>query len=296
MHKISEALSSLRNRLNLFYVLAFAPLVLIEYFGYRAQSTLFGALVPFYGFLLLLIKKDKLSLVPEASKLQRLTGIILMICSFFVYFVVVYFYPYALFYGAVNYTTYIVGLFLAFFQFSALKELFTPIVLIVASTSSFFIGQWLENYLEPAVPAFVQIMGSILPLFGIHATVYNPTVIMLHRSGGSIPVLFEAGCIGIYSFLTFSIILVVTMMEDSSGIRTKFLWSVAGVIGTFIVNIFRVSLIAVVIYYFGFEGWQEIHSKIGYVLFIVWIVFFLVIFSNRKAIFDRVQALWRRIR
>jgi len=296
MRKISEALSSLKNRLNLFYVLAFAPLVLIEYYGYSVQSTIFGALIPFYAFLLLLIKKDKLPLVPEAGKPQRLIGIILMICSFFVYFVVAYFYPYALFYGAANYTTYIVGLFLAFFHFSFLKELFTPVFLIVASTSSFFIGKWLETYLEPAVPAFVQMISFILNVLRIPATVYNPTIIMLHTSGGSVPVAFQAGCIGIYSFLTFSIILVVIMMEDSSGIRTRFLWSVAGVIGTFIVNIFRVSLIAVVIYYFGFEGWQEIHSKIGYVLFITWLAFFLVIFSNREAIFDGIRVFWRKIR
>ena len=295
MPKISEALSPLKNRLNLFYVLAFAPIILIEYYSYIAQSNIFGALIPLYGFLLLLIKKDKLSLVPEASKPLRLIGIILMVSSFFIYFVVAYFYPSALFYGAANYTTYIVGLFLAFFQFFALKELFAPAFLIVASTSVFFIGQWLETYLEPLVPMFVQIMVFILNVLRIPAAVHNPTMIVLHTSGASIPLIFEAGCIGIYSFLTYSVIIVVTMMEDSSSIRTRFLWSVAGVIGTFIVNIIRVSLIAVVIYYFGFESWQEIHSKIGYVLFLTWLVFFLVIFSKREAIFSNFQTFWRKV-
>jgi len=96
--------------------------------------------------------------------------------------------------------------------------------------------------------------------------------------------------------LTFAVIIAVVMMEDPSNLRTKLLWSVAGIIGTFIVNIIRVSLIFAVIYYFGYKNWGILHSRIGYVLFIIWLAFFFLIFSKRQAILGKLQTFWRRLR
>ena len=287
----------LKNRLNLFYILAFAPLLLIQYFGYVAFARVFAALIPLYGFLLLLIKKEKLSVFAEPSRVQQLLGLILMIASFFVYYAVIMFYPQVQFYGVANYTVYIVGLFLAFFQVSALKESFTTLFLIVAAIGSGFAGKWMEFYLEPWVPYFVQIMGVILWILGIPVTIPNPRTFSLQMPDGRIMHLgVEAGCIGIYSFLTFAVIIVVTMMEDPSSLRTKLLWSVAGIIGTFCVNIVRVSFIFVVIYYFGYKDWGKIHTNIGYILFIIWLGFFFLIFSKRQAILSKLQTLWRKLR
>ncbi len=207
------------------------------------------------------------------------------------------FYPPAQFYGVANYCVYIVGLFLFFFQVSALKESFTTLFLIAAGVSSNFVGEWMEFYLEPFVPFFVQIMGFVLMVLGIPAKIVNPNAFSLQMPGGKIMHLgVEAGCMGIYSFLTFAIVIVVVMMEYPSTLRTKLLWSVAGIIGTFFVNIIRVSLIFVVIYYFGYEGWGEIHTNIGYVLFIAWLAFFFLIFSKRRALLGGFQTFWRRFR
>ena len=297
MSKWSLPTSLWKNRLNLFYVLAFAPLLLIQYFGYAARRDFFAALIPLYGFLLLLIKKDKLSVFPESGRLYRFMGLILMLASFFVYYAVALFYPQAQFYGVANYSVYLVGLFLAFFQVSALKQLFATLFLIVAAVSAPYVGKWMESYLEPWVPYFVQIMAFILMVLGIPAKLANPTTFILQtREGQTLPLGVEAGCIGIYSFLTFAIIIVVTMMEESSSLRTKVLWSVAGIIGTFFVNLVRVSLIFVVIYYFGYADWGKIHTPIGYVLFLVWLAFFFLIFSTRQAILSKFQTFWRKLR
>ena len=297
MLKLGLTASLLQNRLNLFYVLAFAPILPIQYFGYIARRDFLAALIPLYGFLLLLIKKDKLSVFSDSGRLHRFVGLILMLSSFFVYYAVALFYPQAQFYGVVNYTVYLVGLFLAFFQISALKQSFTTLFLIVAVTASGFVGEWMEFYLEPWVPYFVQIMAFILRVLSIPATLHNPTTFVLKTQGGqTLPLGVEAGCIGIYSFLTFAIIIAVTMMEDPSGLRTKLLWSVAGIIGTFFINLIRVSLIFVVIYFYGYKGWGEIHTPIGYVLFLLWLGFFFLIFSKRQAILGKFQIFWRKIR
>jgi exosortase/archaeosortase family protein len=297
MPKWSLLTPLLKNRLNLFYVLAFAPILLIQYFGYVARHDFFAALIPFYGFLLLLIKKDKLSVFSESGRLYRFMGLSLMLASLFIYYAVAVFFPQAQFYGVANYSVYLVGLFLAFFQVSALKQLFATLFLIVAVISADYVGAWMKFYLEPLVPYFVQIMAFILMVLGIPAKLANPTTFILRTQGGQIlPLGVEAGCIGIYSFLTFAIIIVVTMMEDSSSLRTKVLWSVAGIIGTFFVNLVRVSLIFVVIYYFGYLGWGKIHTPIGYVLFFVWLAFFFLIFWKRQAIQGKFQTFWRKLR
>jgi len=287
-------LSALKGKLNFFYVLAFAPLVLIGYYKYVSGHSILGVLIPFYGFLLLFFKRERLSLFPDAEGVQRLLGLAAMLASFFVYYVLIYFY--SAFYGAGAgfYAVYVVGLFLVFFSFSALKESFSAEFLVVAGGSSFYVGQWLEYYMEPLVPYFVRVMAFVLMLLGIPATVQNPYTIMLSTSRGSVPVLFEAGCIGIQSFLIFSVIIVVTMIEESGSVRTKLLWSVVGVVGTFVVNIIRVSLIAAVIYYFGYENWGEIHAWIGYALFLLWLGFFFILFSKREAVRDKIQAFWRK--
>jgi exosortase/archaeosortase family protein len=297
MSKWSLTTSLLKDKLNLFYVLAFVPLLPIQYFGYVERRDFVAALIPLYGFLLLLIKKDKLSVFSDPGRLSRFAGLILMVSSLFVYYAVALFYPKAQFYGVANYTVYLVGLFLAFFPVSALKQSFTTLFLIVGATAITFVGKWMEFLFEPAVPFFVQIIASILWVLGISAKLVNPTWFILQTRGGeTLPLGVAAGCIGIHSFLAFSLILVVTMMEDPSSLRTKVIWSVAGIIGTFFVNLVRVSLIFVVIYYFGFERWGEIHTPIGYALVLLWLAFFFLIFSKRQDLLRKLQTFRRKLR
>ena len=67
MRKISLSVSALKSRINFFYVLAFVPLVLIGYHKYVSGYSILGVLIPFYGFLLLFFKRDRLSLFPDAG-------------------------------------------------------------------------------------------------------------------------------------------------------------------------------------------------------------------------------------
>lgn len=294
--KISLGASVLKSKINFFYLLAFVPLLLIAYHKYVSGHSILGVLIPFYGFLLLYLKRSRLPQFARVGRGQRFVGFVVILASFFVYYTMIRFGSSASYgVGATFYAIYIIGLFLMFFNASTLKEGFSAVFLIAAGASSFYVGELLESSLEPSVPYFVQIMGFVLRVLGIPATVHNPNMIMLNTSEGPVPVFFAAGCLGIQSFLAFSVIVVVTMMEESASVRTKLLWSVGGVIGTFIVNIIRVSLISVVIYYFGYERWGEIHSWIGYALFLLWLVFFFVTFSNREIIRHKTRAFCGRI-
>lgn len=292
----SRMISFFKSRLNLFYVLAFVPLILILYSGFVKRGDVVTWIIPFYGFLLLFIKRDKLIGFAQPGSTSRVIGLVLIAVSFFAYYVVVRFYPPAQLYGDANYLIHIVGLFLVFFELRALREAFTPLFLIVGATAIPFFGARLEASLWPAIPFFVQIIDLILKTLNIPATLVGSNVFSLtplHSSAIFLSVI--PACIGIYGVSTFSILIAVTLIEDpSSSLRTKLFWAIGGVIGTFFLNLVRVSFIFVVIYYFGYENWPVIHAPIGYVLFLTWVGCFLLVFSKRQTIKNAFESLLKK--
>lgn len=281
-----------RDKTTLFLLGALAPLVLIAAYFLSRGLTILGVLIPVYGFLIILLKKDKLQPCEAPSTLTRFLGVVIVAVSFLVFYASDVFFSSASFgVGALFYAVYVLGLSLAFFNARALKELISVFFLVVVGGFSPYISEELEYVIQPFVPYFVSFFFLVLRLLGIPATIHSPRTILLERANGRLPVSFEAGCIGIQSFLVFSILVVVTMLEEPASRRTKTLWSIGGVLGTFFVNTLRVSLIAVIIFYNGYENWGVIHSVIGYSMFLLWLVFFLVVFSKRTQIRNRIQAL-----
>jgi len=149
--KINSFVSALKSKINFFYFLAFVPLVPIAYYFYVSGHSILGVLIPFYGFILLSLKKDKLSQFVGAGRLQRFVGLVAMSVSFFIYYYVVTAFHSSALYGAgvAFYSVYVLGLFLVFFSVSAFKESFSAVFLIVAGGSSFYVGEWLEFFMEP---------------------------------------------------------------------------------------------------------------------------------------------------
>jgi len=281
------------NRANQFYILAFAPLLLIFYYN------LFSLIIPFYGFLFLVLKYQKLLVFKEANSIQKILGSILVVGSFFVYYVVTLVYPGTVFYTAANYAVYLFGLFLIFFDFSALKEAFSPLFLIVAATSSSFIANWLKPLLSPYANDIAYIIVNILRALGIKANIsylYNtPIFAVPSLSGKMVYGVFVYECLGVYSALVFSIILIVILFEDPSSLKVRLFYAIAGVLGTFALNILRVTLIFVADYFYGAEVGATIHYVIGYALFSAWLAFFFYIYSKRQTFHAKISSFWKRI-
>jgi len=292
--RLPRVLSLLGSRANLFYVLVFAPLLLVFYYSP------FSVIIPFYGFLLLFLKYQKLLGVKEAIFIQKILGSVMVVSSFFVYYGVVFVYPGASFYTAANYVVYLFGLFLIFFKFSALKEAFAPLFLIVAATSSSFIAVWLKPFLSPFANDFAHIIVNVLRAVGVDANIYylgnTPILDFPSLSGKMVSGAFVYECIGVYSALVFSIILVVILFEDPSDLKVKVAYSIAGVFGTFALNILRVTVIFLTDYFYGAEVGGSVHYVIGYILFTAWLVFFLYAYSKRKTVQAKIVSFWQRIR
>lgn len=282
----------LNDRLNIFFILAFLPLIPSELYSTFFLGQALGIIIPLYSLLILLIKKDKLSeYILETNILQQVLGVIIVLGSVFAYYAVAPFVPQAAFYGVANYTLHLIGLFLIFFKVPAFKQGFTAFFLIVASGLTGLTFRWIEIQMSSTVPYYVSLFSSLLTLFGINHTMPDSTRIFLYTPRGILPVAFEAGCLGIYSVIIFSIIIVVTMIETSASKRTKLLWSALGLIGVFVLNIIRLFIVVVSMNFYGWDFGQSVHQVIGYVLFLSWLAVFLLLFTKRQVILGKIQLI-----
>jgi len=287
MQRLEAFVTFLKNRVDLFYVLAFIPLVLVSYFN------VFGAIIPTFGFLLLFLKRDELTFYVTTHLVERVLGFSIIFSSFFLYYILVPFiFSSMTFYGSPNYIAYIFGLCLAFFGVSSFKKVFTSLFLMVAASSNPFVSKWLEQYLSSyVVPFFADLVVGILKILGISVTTGSQGVIILQTWNGPLPLAIIWSCVGVTSMFIFSTILVVLLFEDSSNIKTKLLWSFIGIFGTFLVNVIRVTLIFLTDFYLGSEAGGRFHYTAGYILFFAWLAFFFFIFSKRNAILRGIQLI-----
>lgn len=292
-NKWSKAFSTFfRNRMNVFYVLAFLPLLLVMY---SYMEWLFSVVIPVFGFILLLIKENDLSLRQEAKSFQRVLGLFVVVGSFFVYYALVPFFASPAFYGGANYAVYIFGLFLIFFEISALREAFTPIFLIVAGVSSSLVSHWLEHHFAGYIPYFLSLIVAILGLLGVEAVARPPDAIVLQTASGPLALGFVWGCVGVSSMLTFMIVLVIILVEESVSLRAKLLWALVGIFGVFTMNIIRLIIIFLADYFYGYDVGAKVHYFVGYVLFIFWLLVFFYTFSKRQVLSGKILSIWQKL-
>lgn len=280
------------NKVKVFLILALVPLPLLFYYNPL------GAIILTYSYLLLLIKQQKLTTFKQAKTWQLILGAATLLTSLLIYYAIIPFYPEPTFYGAANYALHILALFLIFFETKALKEAFTPLFLIAATTLSSYVAAGLKPYITPFADDIAQLVASILRALGINARVLGPTslptISIRSLSGRIISGVFTYECIGISSALIFAIILVVVLMEDPSPIKTRIVYSVIGLTVTFALNILRVTMIFITDYFYGVEAGATVHYVIGYTLFTIWLVCFLYIYSKRQTIHNKITSIWKK--
>jgi len=290
--RFSKNFSSPKSKLNLFYFLAFAPLLLIAYYD------IWILIVSFYGFVLFLLKSEKLQPAKEARTPQKIIGLAFIIGSFFLYYVLVLAFPKAAYYGGANYIAFLLGLFLTFFDLSGLKEAFSPIFFVAAATSSSLIAEQLEPYFSPYIDEMAYLIVNILRTLGINAYIYNssnaPIISFTSLSGNLVLASFVYECIGVFSVIVFSILLATVLFEDPSSWTTRSLAVAMGILGTFAMNIIRVTIIFLTDYFYGAEAGATVHYIIGYALFSTWLVFFLYVYSKRDTVQTNIKSFLNR--
>jgi exosortase/archaeosortase family protein len=286
LSKASNVSLLLQERMNLFYLLVFVPLLIFAYFH---SEWLFSIIILVFGSILLLIKKQDLELFQQAKPIHKVLGLLIVLGSFFIFYSLVPFLPSITFYTAANYAVYLLGLCLIFFEPSALKAAASSIFLIAAGASSPFISDWLEQPLSPYITVqFAYMIQSIMNLLGVKAIILestsDPLISFPASQGGQVTAVFNWYCVGVSSLLIFSTILVILLIEEHSDLGSRITWSIIGISGMLVLNVFRVVIILLADYFYGAEVGGTIHYVIGYTLFIAWLIIFLYIFSKKAVI------------
>ena len=127
---------------------------------------------------------------------------------------------------------------------------------------------------EWVVPTEVRFIALILQPFGI-TTEVTDVALYLYRPGSAfpIPVYISWNCVGWQSFILFGITLV-TALQGRIPRRRKLQVIALGLLGTFWMNLLRMSSVALVAYFFGRLPAVIFHDYAGTLMILVWLVVF----------------------
>jgi exosortase/archaeosortase family protein len=170
---------------------------------------------------------------------------------------------------------------------------------IGAATYSYILADLIKPLFLPFLDDIAYLISYILSALSIKSYVYQsggvPIISLATMSGKTVLTSFVYGCIGVFSAIVFSIILVIILFEDSRGWKIRVLASVVGIVGTFGLNIVRVIGIFLTDYFYGAEVGAIVHYFIGYVFFSVWLTLFLYAYFKTKTMKIKIPSMSRQV-
>ena len=124
------------------------------------------------------------------------------------------------------------------------------------------------------VPTEVRFIALILQPLGI-TTEVTDVALYLYRPGSdfSIPVYISWNCVGWQSFILFGITLV-TGLQGPFPVRRKMKLIALGLLGTFWMNLLRMTAVALVAYFFGRLPAVIFHDYGGTLMILIWLAVF----------------------
>ena len=129
-------------------------------------------------------------------------------------------------------------------------------------------------------PIFTRAVGGIIKYLCGIPTVISKDSLYLLRNGMPIKVYISWNCIGWQSFILFAITLL-TGLQGPYTTWSKVKCVAVGLEGTLLLNVFRVALTCVLLYYAGYLPALIFHDYLGTVLTVVWLaVFWYVSFEH----------------
>jgi len=161
---------------------------------------------------------------------------------------------------------------IAFYGLKALRHFVLPTaylsIMIIGYQLEFAITEvaFLENFLA-------NLMVSLLNILTIGASA-NGNMVTVYSRGGPFQLVIDAPCTGIKGMLAYGSLAVLMILDVKATYRRKALCAIVGLVGTFFMNILRLLIIFVACYFFGIETAYEVHTYLGYSIFIVWVIVF----------------------
>jgi len=128
----------------------------------------------------------------------------------------------------------------------------------------------LQGILEDwAVPIMVRLIAGLLQIFGVPVSI-GSTSIYLVKGTGFIPIYISWNCVGWQSFILF-VLTLVTGLQGPYSRRSKIEAVILGILGTFLVNLIRISAVALLAFHFGRLPAILVHDYGGTIFILVWL-------------------------
>jgi len=135
---------------------------------------------------------------------------------------------------------------------------------------------WYRPIQEFIVPWQAKMVAAAISPFGIDSRVTPGSIyssFYMIKNGAAIPVYLSWNCLGWQSGLLLIVSLIAGLRERFSNIsRIKCI--LLGLTGTLLINIFRMSFIAIGIYYVNALAAQIVHDYFAALLTLIWLIFF----------------------
>jgi thaumarchaeosortase len=199
-------------------------------------------------------------------------------------------------------SVYLTALTVALFSVSAIRRVVTPIVfslgmLFFYLLDAFFpygsLGplQFWANFIVAGVVLLAKLLGLPIEGFTNHlniAGVYGYYRLVVYWPS-----------VGVQSILIYSVVMVVIAAKLDAPLVRKLIYALVGVVGTILLNVLRIFVIAYYGYAYATSGQQldAFHNAVGEILFPIWIVLFLILIiriEDQLTAKDRVRP--KRIR
>ncbi|MBO3810044.1 MAG: exosortase/archaeosortase family protein, partial [Candidatus Brockarchaeota archaeon] len=81
-------------------------------------------------------------------------------------------------------------------------------------------------------------------------------------------------CTGVKGMLAYGSLAALLVFDIKTSLRRKIIATLIGLLGTLLVNILRLALIFLTVYFLGIDAGLLIHTYLGYSLFIIWVLSF----------------------
>lgn len=153
-----------------------------------------------------------------------------------------------------------------------------PLILTFSSilTSIFENMRWykfLENYIVPFESRLVVLLIKFVGITGQIASNKDYSLVLLKEGGNIIPVKLEWNCLGWQSLILLGLTLIMGLRGKYSLI-SKLDTLIIGFLGTFVINIFRITFIVTLAFYWNSFAAFVIHDYFAALVTLVWLIFF----------------------
>ncbi|GEM_PF-2934263 len=210
-------------------------------------------------------------------------------------------------YGQTDYVIFVLGVILFFFGYRHIREVAVPIVLVVGLAGALKGLQLVyEHFFETVADWFVDVVVWITGPGGMGYPVYKgalpygipPQYVSpsgLVEEAGALTVfglnenstlVIAWGCTGLRSLLMFAFILSALIIPLPIPGRRKALWMAIGVSGAFLINLLRMVMLVLIMYYRDSATMMWVHTHLGDFLFVVWVAVFWSLFVHFEKLKD----------